>query len=44
MIVARAQIARIQASKLSLMPEGLEEGMIHQDFADLVDFIFAGNN
>jgi putative heme-binding domain-containing protein len=39
-VVARAQIARMQASKLSLMPEGLEEGLTNQDLADLVDFIF----
>jgi hypothetical protein len=31
----------MQASKLSLMPEGLEEGLTNQDLADLVDFIVA---
>src|SRR6185369_11867789 len=40
-VVPRAQIARMQASRLSLMPEGLEEGLTQQDVADLVDFIFA---
>jgi putative heme-binding domain-containing protein len=40
-VVARAQIAKMQASKLSLMPEGLEEGLTSQDLADLVDFIFS---
>jgi putative membrane-bound dehydrogenase-like protein len=40
-VVARAQIATMQASKLSLMPEGLEEGLTEQDLADLLDFIFA---
>lgn len=40
-IVARTQIAGMQASKLSLMPEGLEEGLTNQDLADLVHFIFA---
>ena len=40
-IVARAQIARMQASTLSLMPDGLAEGLTHQDLADLMDFIFA---
>jgi len=40
-VVPRSQIARMQASKLSLMPEGLEEGLTSQDLADLVDFIFA---
>lgn len=29
------------SARLSLMPEGLEEGLTHQDLADLVDFIFA---
>jgi putative heme-binding domain-containing protein len=40
-VVPRAQIAKMQASKLSLMPEGLEEGLTHQDLADLLEFIFA---
>jgi putative membrane-bound dehydrogenase-like protein len=40
-VVPRSQIAKMQASRLSLMPEGLEEGLTHQDLADLVDFIFA---
>src|SRR6185295_6578004 len=40
-VVARAQLARMQASKLSLMPEGLEEGLTNGDLADLMDFIFA---
>ncbi len=40
-IVARVQIAKMQASQLSLMPEGLEEGLNSQDLADLLDFIFA---
>ena len=40
-VVPRSQIARMQASKLSLMPEGLEEGLTHQELADLVAFIFA---
>jgi hypothetical protein len=31
----------MQASKLSLMPEGLEEGLTHQDLADLLEVIFA---
>jgi len=39
-VVARGQIAKMQASKLSLMPEGLEEGLTSQDLADLLDFIF----
>jgi putative heme-binding domain-containing protein len=40
-VVPRSQIAKMQASRQSLMPEGLEEGLTHQDLADLVDFIFA---
>jgi len=40
-VVPRSQIAKMQASKLSLMPEGLEEGLANQDLADLVDFIVA---
>jgi putative heme-binding domain-containing protein len=40
-VVARALIARMQASRLSLMPEGLEEGLSNQDIADVVEFIFA---
>jgi putative heme-binding domain-containing protein len=43
-VVPRSQIANMQASRLSLMPEGLEEGLTNQDLADLVDFIFAVNN
>ena len=40
-VVARSQIAKMQASRLSLMPEGLEEGLNNQDLADLADFIFS---
>jgi putative membrane-bound dehydrogenase-like protein len=43
LVVARSQIAKMQALKLSLMPEGLEEGLTNQDLADLVDFIFAND-
>jgi putative heme-binding domain-containing protein len=39
-VVPRSQIAKMQASRQSLMPEGLEEGLTHQNLADLVDFIF----
>jgi putative membrane-bound dehydrogenase-like protein len=39
--VPRSRIAKMQAQKLSLMPEGLEEGLTNQDLADLVDFIFS---
>ena len=40
-VVARAQIATMQASRLSLMPEGLEEGLTSQDMSDLADFVFS---
>jgi len=43
-VVTRSQIANMQSSKLSLMPEGLEEGLTDQDLADLVSFIFADHN
>src|SRR5207244_9985021 len=43
-VVPRSQIAKMQASGQSLMPEGLEEGLTPQDMADLVDFIFADIN
>jgi putative heme-binding domain-containing protein len=43
-VVPRSQIAKMQASRLSLMPEGLEEGLTQQDLADLVYFIFADIN
>ena len=38
-VVPRARIATMRASTLSLMPEGLEEGLTHQDLADLIGFI-----
>jgi putative heme-binding domain-containing protein len=38
--VLRSQIQELRSTKLSLMPEGLEEGLTDQDMADLVDFIF----
>ena len=43
-VVPRLRIANMQASRLSLMPEGLEEGLSEQDLADLVDFIFADSH
>src|SRR5206468_3219243 len=38
---ARAQIAKMQTSRFSLMPEGLEEGLTSGDLADLLEFISA---
>ena len=40
-VIPRSRIRKMQASKLSLMPEGLEEGLTNQDVADLLDFIFS---
>jgi putative membrane-bound dehydrogenase-like protein len=37
--VARSQIKSLSSSKLSLMPEGLEQGMTLQDLADLIAFV-----
>jgi len=42
-VVPRSRIAKMQAQRTSLMPEGLEEGLTHQNLADLLDFIFADN-
>jgi putative heme-binding domain-containing protein len=39
--VARTQIARMQASSQSLMPEGLEIGLTPADLADLVEYIIS---
>ena len=43
-VVSRAGIAKMQAQRTSLMSEGLEEGLTHQDLADLVEFIFADSH
>jgi putative membrane-bound dehydrogenase-like protein len=37
--VARSSIKRLVSTGLSLMPEGLEEGMTPQDLADLISFV-----
>jgi putative heme-binding domain-containing protein len=39
-VVLRSDIKRIESQQLSLMPEGLEEGLKPQDMADLLEFIF----
>jgi putative heme-binding domain-containing protein len=41
--VQRSQIKDIRASSLSLMPEGLEQGINVQEMADLVAFLKSGN-
>ena len=33
--------AKMQASRLSLMPEGLEEGLTPENMADLLDYIIS---
>ena len=38
-VVARSEIQRLTSSKLSLMPEGLENVLQPQDMADLLAFI-----
>ena len=40
--VFRSQIARLQASGQSLMPEGLELGLSAQDMADLIEYLGVG--
>jgi putative membrane-bound dehydrogenase-like protein len=40
-VVPRSQIVKMQASRLSLMPEGLEEGLTVQDVADLVAYVLS---
>jgi putative heme-binding domain-containing protein len=37
--VPRAEVKALTASKLSLMPEGLEQGMSAQDLADVIAFV-----
>jgi putative membrane-bound dehydrogenase-like protein len=38
----RSDVASVRASKLSLMPEGLEEGLVAQDLADLIEHLRRG--
>ena len=39
-VIPRSDITRLESQKLSLMPEGLEDGLSPQDFADLLEFVF----
>ena len=41
--ILRARIAEIRASRVSLMPEGLEENIDLQEMADLIAYIQAGD-
>ena len=38
-VILRSKIQRIKNQNLSLMPEGIEAGLKHQDVADLLEFI-----
>jgi putative membrane-bound dehydrogenase-like protein len=42
-VVPRSRITRMEASRQSLMPEGLEEGLTQQDLADLLGFVFTAS-
>src|SRR5262249_35399342 len=37
--VSRTQIKELRADGKSLMPDGLEQGLTHQDMADLLEFL-----
>ena len=41
-LVLRKDVAALRGSNLSLMPEGLENGLQPQDLADLIGFLKAG--
>jgi len=38
-VILRRDIRELRGGNLSLMPEGLEEGMTHQDMADLIQWL-----
>jgi len=39
-VVPRSDIRRVRSQQMSLMPEGLEQGLKPQDMADLLEFVF----
>jgi putative heme-binding domain-containing protein len=41
-VVLRTDIAELRGANVSLMPEGLEAGLSHQDMADLIQFLRNG--
>jgi putative heme-binding domain-containing protein len=41
-VVLRNDIAELKGAEASLMPEGLEAGLSHQDLADVIQFLRAG--
>ena len=38
-MIPREQIETVASTGISLMPEGLEKGLSHQDLADLINFV-----
>jgi putative heme-binding domain-containing protein len=38
-VIPREQIEAVSSTGISLMPEGLEKGLSHQDLADLIAFV-----
>jgi len=38
-VIPRDQIETVASTGISLMPEGLEKGLSHQDLADLIAFV-----
>ncbi len=40
--VLRENITELRASSISLMPEGVEEGMTRQELADVIAYLRAG--
>jgi len=43
-VVLRSDIKQIESQRLSLMPEGIEQGMKPQDMADLLEFVFTAKS
>lgn len=43
-VVLRTDIAELRSANVSLMPEGLEAGLSHQDMADLIQLLRAAPN
>ena len=43
-VVLRTDIAELRGANVSLMPEGLEAGLSHQDMADLIQLLRAAPN
>lgn len=41
-VILRSQIAGVAGSRLSIMPEGLEQGMTKQELADVIAYVREG--